>query len=143
MAAGSWSYTWVVPARSLGAQGACSAHPTVSPPCPHPGQRQDTMASRAGRGPTAQPAPNPLGTHPITSIPSCQAAPSLLSLFLWLHLPHSPAEWVMGSDSLQCPVPSSELQGLTSGWSWSQPCALTKALLPWPLPLHHPPRGFS
>lgn len=86
MAAGSWSYTWLVPARSLGSTGSlvCHTHrvPTVSPPCPHRRECQDTMASRAGHGPPPQPAPNPAGHRPHClhlHLPGCPKATSASS----------------------------------------------------------------
>lgn len=95
MAAGSWSYTWVVPAR--GHREPVLPTPTVSPLCPHcphcvptvptvsphsphHGQHHDTMAS----GPDmAQPAPDPLTS--ISTPPGCP-----FSLFLWLPASHNP-----------------------------------------------------
>lgn len=161
MAAGSWSYTWVVPARSLGSTGSLVC---PRPPVPH---RVPTAGSARTRrpmgldaGPTPQPDPRPTrAPDPITSISSLPGCPKTTSAFSsGCNFPRSSLNTRTGYEVWWpgvTPARGSELRGLTPGFcwacrpAWSQPRALTKVLwwaqsghlLPWPLPLHRSPRG--
>lgn len=106
MAAGSWSYTWVVPARSLGSTGSLVCpHPPVPHRVPTAGSAGTRRPTGLDVGPTPQPEPDPTwAPDPTTSISRLPGCPKTTSAFSsGCNFPRSSLnlEWVVKSGGLE------------------------------------------